>query len=575
MLRILAGQQEANDGDVRRRKGLHAAMLPQEFALDEAQTADANVRLGAKELYDLLDECDHAEETRRLEIETELTARDGWDVDVRRRKLIDALGIPVDERPVSSMSGGEKRRIAIARTLVAAADLLILDEPTNHLDASTIEWLETFLQRNARTLLLVTHDRYFLDRVCTRILELRDGQIYSYPGNYTAYLTGSAERQAAEIKQDDRRKSFIRRELDWVRRGPKARTTKGKGRLDRFYEAAAQEGPNIARDVDLLLPAPPRLGTRVVELEDVCVNVGDRPLVRGLNLEFTAGTRLGIVGPNGIGKTTLLRVLMGQQKAESGTVLVGPKVMFNYIDQGRVQLNNEKTVLDEVGDGKRDIPFGSGTITVWSYLHRFLFTDDRINTLVKDLSGGERNRLLLAKQLIRGGNLLILDEPTNDLDLATLRVLEEGLAEFGGCVIVVSHDRYFLNRVCTAILAFEGNGEVVYQEGDYDYYREKLAARNKKSGAEQQGGAKSATGRPSKRRSRLNYKQTQELAGMEATILAAEEKAVELETLLADPDLYATSPKDAQRHGDALKTLQDRTAVLYERWAELEALANS
>lgn len=572
MLRILAAMQEAHSGEVRRRKGLRTTFLPQEFALDDAATAASNVRAGAAEAFAMLEQLEQVDESERLELEDTLTATNGWDVAVRQAKLMDALRIPQDTRPVSQLSGGERRRVAIARAMVAEPDLLILDEPTNHLDAETIEWLETVLTRFSGTLLLVTHDRYFLDRVCTRILELRAGTVELYPGNYTEYLIGSAEKQAAEKKHDDRRRSFLRRELDWVQRGPAARTTKSKGRLDRFYAAAAQSGPAVERDVELLLPPPERLGDRVVELSDVRLEVAGRCLVRQLNLELQAGQRLGIVGPNGAGKTTLIRTIMGERPPDHGQVQIGQRVQFNYIDQGRLLLNNEKTVLDEVGDGQRELLFGNRPVTVWSYLHRFLFTDDRINTLVKDLSGGERNRLLLAKQLIRGGNVLILDEPTNDLDLATLRVLEEALISFAGSILVVSHDRYFLNRVCTGIVAFVGDGELWYEPGSYDYFREQWKKRQP-TGPKKVAEPKK-TRQPRKKR-RFSYKEQQELDGMEEAILVAEEAVNELEQTLADPGLYARDPKAAQELAAALHVAQQEAARLYERWEALEALQAS
>ncbi|MDB6124949.1 MAG: transporter, partial [Pedosphaera sp.] len=476
-LRIVAGLQEADAGTITRKRDLIVSYLPQEFALDPKLTVYENIREGARYILDLIHEFESlpAESKRHADLEERIVAHDGWGLDHRLKTAMSHLNVPDGERAIDTLSGGEKRRVAMCRTIVARPDLLILDEPTNHLDPESIEWVASFLEEFPGAFLLVTHDRYFLDRVASTIVELSNGKFYSYTGNYTEYLLSKAERQATEESVEHKRQMFLRRELDWVRRGPKARTTKSKSRLDHYYEVEAAAPPEIESEVELIIPPPPQLGNRVVELSNVGMERGGRMLFSGFDFTFENGMRIGVAGRNGLGKTTLLKAIIGDLPPTEGTVKIGPLTKFNYVDQGRIQLNEDKTVLDEISDGTEFVVFGEGKLSLRAYLKRFLFTDDRINTQVKYLSGGERSRLLLARILKNGGNFLILDEPTNDLDLPTLRILEEALLAFPGCLVVVSHDRYFLNRVCTGILAFEGDQRVNYSVGDYDYYLEKKA----------------------------------------------------------------------------------------------------
>ena len=407
---------------------------------------------------------------------TRLSQGDGWNLEHRIKSLITNLHAPESDRVVGTLSGGEKRRVALCRALLARPDFLILDEPTNHLDTGSIEWLEDFLARYAGTCLFVTHDRYFLDRVATRIVELSRGQFISYDGNYTDYLLARAQRQAVEEAQEHQRQKFLKRELQWVRKAPRARRTQSVDRVERYFEMAAQEAPEADLDVELIIPTPPKLANRIIELRDVSMELGGRTLFQHVNLNLVAGERLGVVGRNGLGKSSLLKLILQELPAASGAVEIGARTQINYVDQNRLLLDDEKTVWEEVGSGGEHVMLGEQNITLRAYLRRFLFSEERINMKISQLSGGERSRVLLAKILKRGGNVLMLDEPTNDLDLGTLRLLEEALVAFGGCVIVVSHDRYFLNRVCTSILAFEGEGRVSYSVGNYDYYLEKRGA---------------------------------------------------------------------------------------------------
>ena len=422
----------------------------------------------------------------------------------------------------------------------------------------------------------VTHDRYFLDRVVRRIIELSDGKFWNHEGNYTDYLLDKAERQASETTIEHKRQMFLKKELAWVRQGPRAQRSKQKNRFERYYETAAQDGPIVEEDVELVIPPPPQLGNRTVEVSGLGMELGGRKLFGGFNFTFANGQKVGVAGRNGLGKTTFLRILIGQIVPTEGTTKIGQLTKFNYVDQGRLQLNEEKTVLDEVSDGTEFVQWGNATLSVRSYLKRFLFADERITTQVKYLSGGERSRLLLARILKSGGNFLILDEPTNDLDLPTLRVLEEALVAFPGVVLVVSHDRYFLNRVCTDILAFEGDGRIAHSVGDYDYYLEKRkrqaeqakAWENEAKNAAKQSAAPAKTSKPRK----LSFKETRELEGMEAQIHAAEAEIARIEGLFASPEFHRTHAAQTGQLTVQLAEAKENLTKLFARWEELEAI---
>lgn len=581
-LRILAGLQSPDSGEVRRRRDLVVSYLAQDFALDPEKSVHENIRGGARHVLDLIAEFEAlpAESKRHEELEDRIAALEGWTLDQRIATAMSHLSCPAGDRPIQTLSGGEKRRVAMCRAIVSRPDLLILDEPTNHLDPESIEWVAEFLDEFKGTFLVVTHDRYFLDRVVSRLVELSDGRFFSHNGNYTDYLLSKAERQAADAIVEHKRQMFLKRELEWVRTGPRAQRTKQKNRFERYYETAAQEGPAVEEEMELCIPPPPQLGNRVVELSNLGIELGGRVLFRGFNFTFENGQRVGVAGRNGLGKTTLLKMIIGQLAPTEGTVKLGQLTRFNYVDQGRLQLREERAALDEVSDGTEFVIFGEGKLSVRAYLKRFLFADDRITTQVKYLSGGERSRLLLARILKNGGNFLILDEPTNDLDLPTLRVIEEALVAFPGVVLVVSHDRYFLNRVCTDILAFEGDGRINHSVGDYDYYLEKkqrtsLAATGesaeradaKRSGASSQNTAAKAV-KPRK----LSFKEARELEGMEAQILATEEEIARIEGLFATPDFHRIHGQQTGQITANLAAAKESLAKLYERWEELEAI---
>lgn len=577
-LKILAGLLAPDAGVVTRRHGLVVSYLSQDFMLDPGLDVRGNVRSGAQPVLDLIAEFEAlpADSSRHGELEQRIQALEGWTLDSRIEAALSHLNCPPGDRAVAALSGGEKRRVALARAIVARPDFLVLDEPTNHLDPEAIEWVAEFLEEFGGTFLVVTHDRYFLDRVVNRMVELCDGKFWWHDGNYTDYLLDRAERQAADAVVEHKRQMFLRKELEWVRTGPRAQRSKAKNRFERYYETAAQAGPAGEEAMELIIPPPPQLGNRTVEVSNLGMTLAERRLFSGLSFNFENGRRVGICGRNGLGKTTLLKILIGQLSPTEGTLKIGPMTKFNYVDQARLQLNDERTVLDEASDGTEFVLWGEARISVRSYLKRFLFADDRIATQVRKLSGGERSRLLLAKILKAGGNFLILDEPTNDLDLPTLRVLEEALIAFPGVVCVVSHDRYFLNRVCTDILAFEGDGRIRHSVGDYDYYLEKKQRQAVPVFKEEEKAylalnAQPKPEKPAKPR-KLSFREQRELEGMEAQIQAVDAEIARIENLFAQPDFHRTHGTQTDELVGALAAAKAKLAQLYARWEELEAV---
>ena len=500
-------------------------------------------------------------------------ARDGV-ADHEIAAIAAALNIPPLDHRIGALSLGERRRVALGRAVLGRADVLALDEPTNHLDATTVEWLETRLAAWPGALIVVTHDRYFLDRVATRILEVDRGKVYSYDGDYQEFLLIQADRLASESEAEYQRSSFIRREIDWIRRGPKARTTKAKARIDRF-DAAVAAAPTaddrVPQQLALRLPAGPRLGGSIVELDRVSKSLGGKLLVRELSLLLKPGDRIGIVGDNGAGKTTLIRMILGLVPPDSGTVVVGSNTRPAYLEQGRTELRDELTVLEEVGDGYDYVELPDGKVHVRGFLKLLAFPDSVVDTKVGQLSGGERNRVQLARLLRRGGNLLVLDEPTNDLDLPTLGALEDGLAHFAGCALIVSHDRWFLDRVATAILAFEGDGKVTLYEGSYSFYTERRPPRASVLRPRERA-KEPARARPVAPR-KLSFNEARELATIEDAIASAEARVAELDAAVADPAIFTEWAK-IQAVTAELDTARAEVERLFARWQELDAIAN-
>ena len=577
LMRILAGNEKPDRGTVSLRQGLRIGYLAQEFTLDEAASVLDNVRAGAADLLGVLERYESGEV--RGDQEADLLHRiqmlDGWNLDTRIETIMGRLGAPAAERAVGSLSGGEKRRVALARALVAQPDVLLLDEPTNHLDAESIVWLEGYLKDFPGAVLFVTHDRYFLDRIATRILEVDDAQFYSHPGNYSDFLESKAVREEIEANQERRRQVFLRHELEFVRAGVKARRTKQQSRLDAYDRIAAEEAPEEELVMDLIIPPAPPLANVVVDADAIAARVDDgRWLFSGLDLSFAPGTCTGIIGRNGLGKTTLLRILMGERAPDEGAVSIGKKTVFNYVDQQRLLLDPTKSVMEEVAGDSEFVAFGDEKLHVRTYLRRFLFTDDRATMRVKELSGGEQSRVLLAKILRRGGNFLILDEPTNDLDLQTMRVLEEAILAFKGCVLVVSHDRYFLDRVCDQVLAFEGSGRLHLCAGNYSYYQEKRAAAAAAEAALAQGiKAKPAAprGRTEKPR-KISQKELRELDALEPEIAALEEVISGIEAKLNDPAFFVENAAAAPGLIAEVEMKKTELETKMNRWAELEEL---
>jgi ATP-binding cassette subfamily F protein uup len=494
--------------------------------------------------------------------------------------IADALRLPPMDARVGRLSLGERRRVALARALLGRADVLALDEPTNHLDATTVEWLEGRLGAWPGALVVVTHDRYFLDQVATRILEVDRGKVYSYEGDYGDFLAIQAERLATEAEAEYQRVSFIRREIDWIRRKPEARRTKAKARIDRF-DAALAAAPlpdeQLPQKLALRLPSGPRLGSSIVELRRVGKSLGGKRLVRELSLVMKPGDRIGIVGENGAGKTTLIRMILGLEPPDTGEVVIGVNTKPAYLEQGRTELRDDLTVLEEVGDGYDFVELPDGRVHVRGFLRMLSFPDSVSDTKVGQLSGGERNRVQLARLLRRGGNLLVLDEPTNDLDLPTLGALEDGLVHFQGCALIVSHDRWFLDRVATAILAFEGDGVVTLYEGSYSFYAERRPKRGAAAGAGA-GAGSDARARPDPRPPKpvgprkLTFKEARELEGIEGLITAAEARVQALEAQLSDPAVFKDRGAEVNGMIAELDAARAEVERLYARWQELDAL---
>jgi ATP-binding cassette ChvD family protein len=484
LLRIMAGQDPDFRGDAQLAPGATVGLLEQEPQLDPGKDVRGNVEDGVRETRDLLDRFnelaanysdDTAAEFARLQ--EAIDAADAWNLDTTLEIAMDALRLPPGDADVETLSGGERRRVALCRLLLSAPDLLLLDEPTNHLDAESVAWLETHLEEYKGTVVAVTHDRYFLDNVAGWILELDRGRGLPFKGNYTAWLEQKQERLAQEDRRENARQRTIARELEWVRESPKGRRTKARARLKR-YEALLAEERNVKLDqVQIHIPAGPRLGDLVLEADDVRKGFGDRLLMEELSFSLPPAGIVGVIGPNGAGKTTLFRMIVGEEEPDGGELRLGDTVELAYVDQSRDALDPDKSVWEEISDGYDQIKVGDRELNSRAYAAGFNFKGSDQQRKVGALSGGERNRVHLAKLLRRGGNLLLLDEPTNDLDVDTLRALEEALLAFAGCAVIISHDRWFLDRVATHVLAFEGESQATWFEGNFEAYEENRRAR--------------------------------------------------------------------------------------------------
>ncbi len=601
LMRMLARAAAPDRGEVQLRRGALVTYLPQEPEFAEGATVASELEVARAPLRLAL--AAHADLSARLAAEPDPAAHGrllaelaaaadrvehlgGWDTAHEARRLLDRLGVKDWDRPVADLSGGARKRVAIARALLTHPDLLLLDEPTNHLDADTVDWLEEELDRFTGTLLLVTHDRYFLDDLVDRIVEITPGAgVTSYPGNYEAYLAQKLEAEELASSEQHKRDRWIAQEVAWLRRGVEARRTKSKARIDRARKLMAERGWARPKVADLRTAEAPRLSHVVLDAHGISKSFGDRAVFRGVDFKLQRGERVGIVGPNGAGKTTFLRVLLGELAPDGGEVVSGKRTKVAYHDQQRASLDPEQTVYEAAGGsppgktGEDFVELSGRKVALRDYLDDLLFPVTMQRMQVKALSGGERNRLLLATLFLEGANVLVLDEPTNDLDLVTLNALERLLLDFDGSVLLVTHDRYFLDKVATAILAFEGDGRVVRYPGNYEMYRtlkaqaEVTTATDIRRASPDSPPSPPGSAKPKPRKpGKLSFKEQRELEAIEPAILAAEERKGALEATLADPATY-------QKAGDTVPALRaelDHVTAeverLYARWQELEAI---
>jgi ATP-binding cassette subfamily F protein uup len=587
LMKILGGRLRPDHGTVSLRQGIQVAMLSQQVDLSPEATVGEVLDNAARAQRACLDSYQRVMEQLAAEphdtprhealqaeaarLHHQLDAAHAWDLEHEVKRVEVALDLPARDRIVGTLSGGESRRLDLAAKLLNHPDLLMLDEPTNHIDTKSVEWIERFLEGYDGSCILVTHDRYFLDRVTNRIVELEGNRIYSFPGNYARFLEKKAAVEEAQAKAESNRLSLLRRELAWYRRSPSARGTKQKARIERFKEA--QESGVFAKlpefSFEILQTRP--LGKTILEARHVFIERGGRDVVTDFSCILEKGMRIGILGPNGAGKTSLLRVLMGELEPRKGKIIIGENTDFLYIDQSHEDIQAEQSILNYVSNGAKFMDVIGRRVYVPAYLEQFLFDKDSVYMPIGNLSGGERNRLDLVKKMLKGGNLLVLDEPTNDLDLYSLRVLEEAIEAFEGAALIVSHDRYFLNRLCTHVWVFEPGGAIVQVDGNYDDYLIYLERRPTEAPKESPRPAAPAPARNATiAAKKLSWAENKELDGMEAAIEKAEAYAAELETRINEPGFYQQPHETVQQGLAELAHAREAVEALYARWEELE-----
>jgi ATP-binding cassette subfamily F protein uup len=591
LMRLLSGRDVPDNGEVTRAQNLRVTLLAQSCALPETWTVREalddttlfrrNLITAYETVLHALAEAPHDGpehdklHDESLHLQHQIEAHAAWDIEQDIKRISVSLNLPPADRILSSLSGGELRRVDLAARLLERPDVLLLDEPTNHIDTDSVVWIEQFLEQYTGSCILVTHDRYFLDRVVNRIVEIEFKHVYSFPGSYERFLEYKAGVEDSTARAEDNRQAMIRRELYWFRRGAKARSTKQKARINRLDETLAEGPPPKHRDFTFEIPESRPLSKTILEARRVYFGYDDRELVRDFSFILQKDMRVGIIGPNGAGKTSLLRVLMGQEAPRKGKIIIGDNTDFLYVDQAHEDVLPHQSVLDFVSGGAKNVEVGKRRVYVPAYLEKFLFDKNSVLMPMGNLSGGEKNRLDLLRKLIRGGNVLVLDEPTNDLDLFTLRVLEEMIEDFDGPAIIVSHDRYFINRVCTHMLVFDDDAQVTQITGNYDDYV--LYRRRKPAGAAPVAPAAPAvtpqtnSTPPAPKPGKLTYHEKKELDAMEQTIAKAEAEIARLEALINDPAFYGGNRDTVQDTLQLLDTTRASMEALFARWEALDA----
>jgi len=588
LLTILAGSEDHDGGSIAMKRGASVGYLSQEPVLDDDSTVAAEIEGGLREIRAAIASFNELSERmasnppdmeRLLDRQGELSAwiehHGGWNTDHRVSEMMTHLQLPDRDQRIGILSGGTKRRVALAKLLLQAPELLLLDEPTNHLDADTTQWLQDHLKGYPGAVMLITHDRYFLDQVVTRMLELERGGMISYQGGYSTYLELREERLMNETTRRSRLLNLLRTETAWIRRGPPARSTKQKARIDRYYELEdACSGP-ARKELKIGFNTEEGFGGTILELDQVGKGFGDKKLINRVTFGMKRGDRVGVIGPNGCGKTTLIRMIMAEEEPDHGKVVVGKKTRISYFDQLREVIDPAQTIYDFFGEGDYVTTATGDKRHKIGYLEEFLFSPEDRRRPVGSLSGGEKSRLILARLMLQDSNLLILDEPTNDLDIPTLQLLDASIAAFPGCVLMVTHDRFFLDKVATGVLAFEGDGEVIFHEGNYSNYRERKEAVRAAAAAQRVEKREAQAARGDKPKKGLTYAERLELERLEEGIAVLEQDLAAVEAMLADPSSYATAEGGVAGISADYSRLEAELAAAYERWEELETKKGS